>query len=258
MASVTEGNIVSTFAERWKKLQQAFESSGDDEWWAMVFARPLANVFLLPIADIRWITPNLLTWFAFALGALGIGLMFSADYTLMLWGIGVIQVRCVVDSMDGHLARYRGQGSAAGAFLDKTTDALFWTVLFFALAYAAYQQHGHQGYFMLAGIAAFSRLFIGYVFWLNHYMQLQVNPDRIARAHTYRYPPTTIKGWLWNFLYMFNLAEPDLYFWISVAIVLNRLDELMWFLAIGNGVMALIRLLQRGRSAWLLDKSSAH
>ena len=248
---------MSSFTERWNKLQKAFESSGDDEWWAMVFARPLANVFLLPIADIRWITPNLLTWFAFVLGIVGIGLMFSADYLLMIWGVAVIQIRCVVDSMDGHLARYRGKGSAAGAYLDKATDALFWTVLFMALAYAAYRQDPNPVYFMLAGVAAFSRLFIGYVYWLNHYMQLQVNPDRKARAHAYRYSPTTIKGWLWNFLYMFNMAEPDMYFWISIGIIFNRLDILMWFLGISNGGIALIRLLQRGRSALMLDKSSA-
>ncbi len=244
---------MSDLRERWRRLQHAFESSGDDEWWALVFARPMANVFLLPIADNPAVTPNRLTWLALIVGMIGIAAFAFGSYTAQLIGVAIIQLRCIIDSMDGHLSRYRGKGSALGAYLDKVTDSIFWTGLFFVLGYLAYAKDPHIRYFVFAFIASFSRIMINYIFWMHHFLRLEHEPNRKARHHEYRYPPTTIKGWLYSFVYMFNFAEPDFYFWISVFVVIGHVDWLMYFLAITHAGLLLLRTIQRGSALYAID-----
>ena len=43
--------------DRWMKLRN-YQS---DDFWAMLFARPMTILFLLPIVEKKWVTPNRIT-----------------------------------------------------------------------------------------------------------------------------------------------------------------------------------------------------
>ena len=240
----------SSLRDRWRRLQEAFRSSGDDEWFALVFARPLANVFLLPIADVPLITPNLLSVLAFFIGLAGIW-AFWAGHDVA--GVVLILTRCVVDSMDGHLARYRGAGSNLGAYIDKATDALFWAALFGVLGHRAWQVTGNHMHVWLAFTAATGRIFIGYIYWVENYMYLRAMPDHRPRAYTYGRDPTTLAGWIASNLHVWKLSEPDYYFWISLFVLLDRWDHLMYFVGTTHAILTVVKLIQRAIRVRALD-----
>ncbi len=240
----------TSLRDRWRRLQQAFRSSGDDEWFALVFARPLANIFLLPVADLPLITPNFLSITAFVLGLVGIW-AFLQGYDES--GVALILIRCVVDSMDGHLARYRGAGSNLGAYIDKATDALFWAGLFGVLGYRAWLVTGNHVHVWLGFIAATSRIFIGYVYWVENYMYLRAHPNHRPRSFSYRWDPTTVTGWFASHVHIWKLSEPDYYFWTSLFVLLDRWDLLMYFVGTTHAVLAVVKLIQRAIRVRALD-----
>ena len=45
-----------------EKLKNAIKKK--DGWWASVFSGQIANIFLIFISDVKWITPNWVTTFS--------------------------------------------------------------------------------------------------------------------------------------------------------------------------------------------------
>ena len=60
-------------------------------------------------------------------------LMLSEDDTVRWWAAGTYVAAAATDSLDGWLARSRGQVTVAGAFLDPLADKLLVTAAFLAL-----------------------------------------------------------------------------------------------------------------------------
>ena len=46
----------------------------------------------------------------------------------------------------------------------------------------------------------------------------------------------------------------DLFFWIGIALVIDRLDLLIWLLAITQGAQLVIMLVKRSLEAWRVDQ----
>ncbi|MCA9601383.1 MAG: CDP-alcohol phosphatidyltransferase family protein, partial [Myxococcales bacterium] len=127
--------------ERIAKLRQKQESS----FTPIFLHRPLAILFLIPTADIAWVTPNRITFVStimrFITAALlwpeAMGGIHETPATLwtaiLLWHLG-----SVFDAMDGALARYRGTSSAFGRFIDKVPDRMIALALVLSISARAY------------------------------------------------------------------------------------------------------------------------
>ncbi len=78
--------------------------------------RPLAK----RLAPVRWLSPNLITWISFILSGL-VAPFLVIKGKLQIAGLLVL-LGAWLDSLDGDLARERGQVSAEGAILDAVLD----------------------------------------------------------------------------------------------------------------------------------------
>lgn len=77
------------------------------------------------------VSPDLVTWTGLAVTGAGAGLFAAGRFRA---GALVAVIGCVMDSLDGALARRRGGESRWGAFLDSTTDRIADAALFVGIA----------------------------------------------------------------------------------------------------------------------------
>jgi phosphatidylglycerophosphate synthase len=121
-----------------------------DAWWTVLLVDPLAVRLVRLVAPYRWITPNLLTWFATVLG-LGAAVCFAlGDRVWLIVGALLFHASFVVDCMDGKIARLRGVGTLFGAWFDFMFDRLRVVACTATLFGAQYYRTGDALYFWLA------------------------------------------------------------------------------------------------------------
>jgi phosphatidylglycerophosphate synthase len=121
-----------------------------DAWWTVLLVDPLAVRLVRLVAPYRWITPNLLTWFATVLG-LGAAACFAlGDRAWLIAGALLFHASFVVDCMDGKIARLRGIGTLFGAWFDFMFDRLRVVACTATLFGAQYYRTGEAVYFWLA------------------------------------------------------------------------------------------------------------
>jgi phosphatidylglycerophosphate synthase len=121
-----------------------------DAWWTVLLVDPLAVRLVRLVAPYRWITPNLLTWFATVVG-LGAAVCFAlGDRGWLIAGALLFHASFVLDCMDGKVARLRGIGSLFGAWFDFMFDRLRVVACTAALFGAQYYRTGDALYFWLA------------------------------------------------------------------------------------------------------------
>jgi phosphatidylglycerophosphate synthase len=121
-----------------------------DAWWTVLLVDPLAVRLVRLVAPYRWITPNLLTWFATVLGV-GAAVCFAfADRAWLIAGALLFHASFVVDCMDGKIARLRGIGTLFGAWFDFMFDRLRVVACTATLFGAQYYRTGNALYFWLA------------------------------------------------------------------------------------------------------------
>ncbi len=119
-----------------------------------VVSRYLNRHMSVPLAramqELRWITPDRVSWMALAIACLAAVIyavgdrIISGGYTIygvtpgLILGGTFVQVSSIVDGADGDLARLRGTASARGgvldAILDRYADLAILTGLFFAVS----------------------------------------------------------------------------------------------------------------------------
>ncbi|HXI56267.1 MAG TPA: CDP-alcohol phosphatidyltransferase family protein [Polyangia bacterium] len=95
-----------------------------DILWNRFVARPLAAVFLVPLARTQ-VTPNQVTFLTlviFVAGALMLALM--PGWGALIAAVAVLELSYVLDCVDGQLARLKGLSSPVGAHLDFLMDEL--------------------------------------------------------------------------------------------------------------------------------------
>ncbi len=95
-----------------------------DILWNRFVARPLAAVFLVPLARTR-VTPNQVTFLTlviFVAGAVMLALM--PGWGALVAAVAILELSYVLDCVDGQLARLKGLSSPVGAHLDFLMDEL--------------------------------------------------------------------------------------------------------------------------------------
>ncbi len=80
-------------------------------------------------------------------------LLMSADYIHSLAGIFLLQLGYILDCSDGEVARYRGQASVNGVFLDLIGHEIVIPMMYFGLGVGEYLRTGQEP-LLLAGFLA--------------------------------------------------------------------------------------------------------
>ena len=155
-----------------QKLRDAIKKK--DGWWASIFSGPIANIFLIFIADIKWITPNCVTTSSLFLCILACGFIANGTSKFLMIGAVLLQFVFIFDCLDGQLARYRGQSSNFGAWYDRVTDRVKESLIYFSIGWGHYRIYEDWKIWPLTITA----LFFVYLFdyYVNQDIKLEAGP----------------------------------------------------------------------------------
>lgn len=238
--AMTQGTTIvksGSLKERWMRLRN-FQS---DDFWAMVFARPMTILLLLPIVELAWVTPNLITAASVLAKLAGLGcLVWLPDYWGGVGGALLVNLGLVLDNMDGTLARYRDTSSYLGYYLDKTVDIICLAGLFVAVALRVYWVTGDLLDLLLPLTGFAGASVAAYCKWVYTRVETDVQLIEHRRAGTLEGfaasraeqnpivppPQRSFGDWIrfvgkafWSILY-FN--EVDIFCWVLLAFVIDQ------------------------------------
>jgi phosphatidylglycerophosphate synthase len=209
-------------------------SRRNEDWWSIVFGGPIAQLLTALVADVGWITPNLVTWLSFAAKLGAVPLLLDGSAAAAVAAIALLQANVVLDCLDGCLARYRGRSSALGAYLDKVTDAVGLAAVLGAFGVRVVRDTGDL--WALAIVVAGAVLWLAriYAYWVLAFL------ERDGRL------PTST----WRALF---LSEADAYFWLGVALATGWLRPIAYLYGGGLAVLSIAVLIVHGRRAAAVD-----
>jgi CDP-diacylglycerol---glycerol-3-phosphate 3-phosphatidyltransferase len=159
------------------------------------------------------IPPNVITWLALFLN-LWAGILFAAGRFAAAGGMMMLAGLC--DLLDGPVARRQGRVSLFGAFLDSILDRYADLILFLGLL-VYYSLVNRFGYAMLAGAAMAGSVMVSY-----------------AKARAESLVPTSEVGF-WE--------RPERLVLMILGALTNRMDVVLWILAIGPNITVIHRIL---------------
>jgi phosphatidylglycerophosphate synthase len=236
------------------------------EFYARLVMRPLTILVMLVVADWRWLTPNLVTTGANLTKLTGAVLLVVNHRDHGLLAALFIQVGLLLDHLDGTLARYRESGTTFGAFYDKVSDAVTWLAITCAVGWAAYHDYHDVKLPIMAVASAYALLVMGYMKWIVvaeqkklDWLEARAQPAvRRSLAQPSMSPParSPVQWARWfasSILRIVMFEEVDLFFWIGLGLVLDRLDWVCWLLAFSQGAQLASMLIKRGLQARALD-----
>ena len=228
--------------------------------WGDLWYPRLANLLLVPASRIRWLTPNVVTTGSF--------LLYSAAATMIVIGgwwravaVLLLPLSYTLDCLDGQLARYTGRSSAVGDYLDKTLDVLKIGIINLAMALAAYRLTGHSYFFLLGFASCFGFLFRYYIKLETMFGAIQRDAAYLATSNARRHElyatldarraaaktPRQQVRWLWfRHRSMLALDEAEHVTFAALAVLANRPDLWCWLFGVGQVLIAIARLVERG------------
>ncbi|MFT5353209.1 MAG: phosphatidylglycerophosphate synthase [Polyangiales bacterium] len=249
--------------EKLGKLRQKQENS----FTPIFFHRPAAILFLLPLVDIQWITPNRLTTVSILFRLVAAALLWPSEWggvegtPLALWSMAILwNVGGILDAADGTLARYRQTGSAFGRFYDKVSDRLLTLCFMMALSARTMLITGEIRYIFIAFVYVAMMSASSVAKWIETGIMADLgtgsaaDPDEVEAD--VRTPLEWVKYWLWSLRTIFVVTEMDLPFWVSVAVLTTKETWLFSYLAVVTVPYALIAISVRGVRLYRLDVAS--
>lgn len=248
--------------ERLAKLRQKQESA----FTPVFLHRPMAILFLIPTADIQWITPNRLTTANIVMRLIAALLLWPAQLgglepsMLNVWiAVALWHFGGALDAADGALARYRGKGSAFGRFYDKVSDRLVTLVMMLAISARAFYATDDLLYVLLGMtyVAVMSATSVAK--WIELGMEAERATAKAADPQEVEAPERTAGDWavyllkkLPNLLFV---TEMDLPLWGSVAVIMGWEHWLLVYLACTTVPYGLVAIARRARRVWSWDQS---
>src|ERR1700675_304786 len=172
------------------------------------------------------IPPNVITWSALVLN-LWAGILFAAGRFATAASLMILAGLCAL--LDGPVARRQGRVALFGAFLDSILDRYADLILFLGLL--VYYSHVNRfGYAMLAGAAMAGSVMVSY-----------------AKARAESLVPTSEVGF-WE--------RPERLVLMILGALTNRMDVVLWILAIGPNITVIHRIIRTWQKPKL--ESDAH
>jgi phosphatidylglycerophosphate synthase len=245
----------STYGQRLRLLR----NKRYNQWYFNVIGGPLGALANAVIADISWITPNLLTVVGFVIRLAAVPLILDGAAGSHWLAAGALIASTILDCMDGGLARYRKRPSVTGAFLDKVTDLISWIAISAALGYRAWLDTG-------AMLPVYAATFIGisyasrcYNWWIVSYFELEKGQVVATRAEGLE--DLSFKQRLAYYArstsLIVELGEGDVYLWLAIGLVTGHLREVLPALAVGMALWYVYLFIKRVRRTLQLDATAA-
>jgi phosphatidylglycerophosphate synthase len=215
-----------------------------EDWYPALVLRPLTILIMLVIADWKLVTPNRLTTIGNLCKLAGAWLILEPGHEI--GAVVLLHLGAIFDHLDGTVARYRRTFSKLGSFYDKVSDMVTWWLVMLAVGWQAYRITGDALYIVLATSAATSLNVRSYMKWLMQaegervrWLEAREDPDaaiaRRTRPIAIAPPPSrTRREWVRWFLSrsirFYQFEEMDLWFWLSLALLIDRLPWAVWLL----------------------------
>src|SRR3954471_6979185 len=105
-----------------------FERNSGEHWAGRLYVRRYSPYLTRALLPTR-LTPNMVTWGMVVVGIAAAGVLTLPGLGAAIAVVALIQVQILLDCSDGELARWRGQSSAAGIYLDRFAHYLTETLL---------------------------------------------------------------------------------------------------------------------------------
>ena len=241
-----------------ERLQRIRNFQSQDFYPALVI-RPITIAVMVVVADWKFLTPNRLTTVANLLKLGGAWLILHPAQ--WIWAIVLLQLGLLFDHLDGTLARYRRTFTKLGSFYDKVSDMVFWGVIMMAAGWQVYEDTGRGYFLLLAAGAAFALNVCGYMKWLVQaeterirWLEARRDPAAVVVHHTAPIvippPPrrTRREWWMWFRARLWRIwifDEMDLWLWISLALLIERLDWGLWLMFATQATSMVVALIKR-------------
>lgn len=229
--------------------------------WADIFGYPLANILLFVIKNLKFITPNIVTWVSFLIFTAG-SLSLFIQYPMHLYfaALGIF-LGYVGDDLDGQLARERNLSSNIGDYFDKVLDVLKIFIINSSLSLAVYLQTNNVLFIYLGFIACFFFMFRYYIKLATLFGRIDADSSYLARsAEKRQHLEAKINKisffkslWVRNRI-IFFVDEAEFVVFTSLGALFNRLDLTLIILAVSQVVISLWRFWERANQ---IDKNSA-
>jgi phosphatidylglycerophosphate synthase len=240
----------------------------DDEWWSSFVTAPLAILFSYAVVDIKWLTPNLITFLSFLTAVFSASFIVAGGSTNFLIAALLIHLSHVFDCMDGQIARYRKTSSASGSYFDRVTDQVQVIIWFGAVGYAAYLQVGTvlPVFLALIGVAFYSLR--GYVKYVAIHVEMsrdQSYLEKITQSVQVSKKPVVAGpgfGFLVNLRWFLSeqrkilrFDEGVFIFMLSLSLVLDQLIPMLWVFAFSQVFYGIFRVFQHAQKIDRNEKS---
>ncbi len=186
--------------------------------WGIRWSRRLLTPAL------RWLvgtplTPNQITLFGFLIGLGAIACLWQGDYLWAVTGAFLFVVACLVDLLDGMLARLRFQESRWGRWMDYTLDNLVHLGIFGAIVKAVHITQPEPLVLILGGLLIAGAVISAFV----------IAPQMV---HPPRQPNRLLT----------ELMHRDFSLLVLLAAVADRLEWFLWVAAIGSNLFWAVAL----------------
>ncbi len=109
------------------------------------------SLLLVKVLKDTWVTAHQVTFTFLLIGLLAAFFFSRGDYGTTLLGALFLQVKNILDGVDGSLARAKDRPSRIGRFLDTNADFLVNLCVYFAIAYALFGLTQNHTAFWLGG-----------------------------------------------------------------------------------------------------------
>lgn len=237
-------------------------------WYETLVMRPLAILILYPIADLKFLTPNLMTTIGNLCKLAGAWLILVREPGDVLFAFVMLQVGVLFDHLDGTLARYQRRASALGSFYDKVSDLITWSAIVLAIAWVATKQTDSYWPLMLAAISTNAQSALGYIKWLARsegerldWFKAKSDPEIVAgktRVSAPSLPPSrTPAQWLrWFGRIMLNIVafqDMDMFLWVGILLLVDQYVWALWGLVVLHGAGLVVMLAKRMWEMRMLD-----
>ena len=228
----------------------------DDEWWSSFVTAPLGLAINYVAVELPWATPNRITAASFFAAVLGTICIINGGTTSFVAAAVLIHLSHVLDCMDGQMARYRQLSSPMGSYFDRLTDQVQVVLWFTAASVAAYSQSlsATPVFLALIGIAFYGLR--GYTKYIAHEIETARDPDypakmaRCAKADSAAGPGFGIRvnlAWLLREqVKILRFDEGVFIFMLSVSLLLNQLEPMLWIFAASQVFWGFQRGILRG------------
>jgi len=131
----------------------------------------------------RWLlytplTANVATLLVLAVSLLGAAVIAQASWPALLLGSSLVYLGCVLDGVDGEIARLKYQESDLGCWLDTIGDYIFYVATIGAFGWAVYVRQEFDPFFGMVAVATLLGLLLTLfvLAWQRH--RLENEPER--------------------------------------------------------------------------------